>query len=290
MSLLQYGYIRSTSVGSISTSADFGFPPWNPPHKHHVDRDSYKTVSGLWVNQTTAGGVSKDLLLRMPELPDVGNVTLWIGHKSYPLSSATYKDINYEWKNIDNNASTDLNWKADDPDTTDENEADQVRVALVYERQLPSAPENVSVTAPDGEVGTLDVSWDEADKGTFPIECYLVEFRHPSGDIKKRKQSYPGSRGPGKGCGDSPPTSVKRTDLEAGTEYEVLVQALSGDGFSEWSDAETARTTNRGRALGARFVSPRSATTARIGSRSGWSSARRLRTWARTAWRSRAAR
>ncbi len=256
VSLLQYGYIRSTSVGSISTSADFGFPPWNPPHKHHVDRDSYKTVSGLWVNQTTAGVVSKDLLLRMPELPDVGNVTLWIGHKSYPLSSATYKDLNYEWKNIDNNASTDLNWKADDPDTTDENEADQVRVALVYERQLPSAPENVSVTAPDGEVGTLKVSWDAADAGTFPIECYLVEFRHPSGEAKKRKQSYPGSRGTGKGCGGTPPTSVKRTDLEAGTEYKVLVQALSGDGFSEWSDMKTARPTNRGRALGARFVSP----------------------------------
>ena len=48
---------------------------------------------------------------------------------------------------------------------------------------------------------------------------------------------------------------MKRTDLESGTEYEVLVQALSGDGFSEWSHKETART-NRGRALGARFVSP----------------------------------
>ena len=58
VSLIQYGYIRTSSVGSISTSADFGFPPWNPPHKHHVDRDSYKTVSGLWVNQTTAGGVT----------------------------------------------------------------------------------------------------------------------------------------------------------------------------------------------------------------------------------------
>ena len=34
------------------------------------------------------------------------------------------------------------------------------------------------------------------------------------------------------------------------------MQALSGDGFSEWSDAKTAPRTNRGRALGARFVSP----------------------------------
>ena len=116
-------------------------------------------------------------------------------------------------------------------------------MALVYERRLPSAPKNVSVTAPPGEDGTLEVSWDEPDdEGTFPVECYLVEFRHPSGEAKKRKQSYPGSLGPGKGCGDSPPTSVTRTDLETGAQYQVLVQALSGDGFSEWSETKTVRT------------------------------------------------
>ena len=144
----------------------------------------------------------------------------------------------------------------DTPDVTWK-EGDTVTVVLSYERQLPSAPENVQVTAPDGEDGTLEVSWDEPDdEGTFPIECYLVEFRHPSGEAKKRKQSYPGSLGPGKGCGDSPPTSVTRTDLETGVQYQVLVQALSGDGFSEWSDMKTAPPTNRVRGLGARFVSP----------------------------------
>ena len=113
----------------------------------------------------------------------------------------------------------------------------------------------MSVTAPPGEDGTLEVSWDEPDdKGTFPIECYLVEFRHPSGEAKKRKQSYPGSLGPGKGCGDSPPTSVTRTDLETGARYQVLVQALSGDGFSEWSETKTVRTL--GRSLRAWFESP----------------------------------
>ena len=115
-------------------------------------------------------------------------------------------------------------------------------MVLSYERRLPSAPTNVSVTAPEGEDGTLEVSWDEADDGTFPIECYLVEFRHPSGEARDRKQSYPGSLGTGKGCGDSPPTSVKRTDLEPGTEYQVLVQALSGDGYGDWSETKTVRT------------------------------------------------
>ena len=241
-----YGYSESTKFGSISTDADFGFPPWNPPHKHHVDRDGYITVGGIWVNAD-----DESLNLQMPELTDTGNVTLWLGHKRYPLSSETYGISGYSWADVD------LDWEADDPDTTDVDEADKVSVALVYERGLPSAPQNVSVTAPPGEGGTLEVTWEVPELGgTFPIECYLVEFRHPSGDINKRKQSYPGSRGTGKGCGDSPPTSVKRTDLEPGTEYQVLVQALSGDGFSEWSDAKTARTTNRGRALGARFVSP----------------------------------
>ena len=73
---------------------------------------------------------------------------------------------------------------------------------------------------------------------------------------RKASSPIPGSRGPGKGCGKEPPTSVKRTDLEPGVRYEVLVQALSGDGFGEWSDMKTAPRTIRGRALGARFVSP----------------------------------
>ena len=237
------------SIGSITDKNEgkFGFPPWNPPHKHHVDRDGYITVETLWVYDEDG---DRRLNLKMPELPNIGNVTLWIDHKSYSLSSATryYESSSrYEWHNIDDNASTDLDWSEDD----------KVRVVLSYERRLPSAPQNVFVTAPEGEEGTLEVSWEEPEfGGTFPIECYLVEFRHPSDDINKRKQSYPGSRGTGKGCGDTPPTRVKRTDLEPGTEYEVLVQALSGDGYGEWSDAETAPRTNRRRALGARFVSP----------------------------------
>ena len=41
------GYDKSDSFGSISTSADFGYPPWNPPSKHHVDRESYHTVEAI---------------------------------------------------------------------------------------------------------------------------------------------------------------------------------------------------------------------------------------------------
>ena len=227
-------------LGSISTGKKFNYPPWSPPHKHHFDPDYEFLVSQIYHNDselTVQIVGSKNF-----SGTDPGNITLWIRNTSIPLvgfggSSAT--------ETFDVPSGPDLDWE----------EGEKVSVALVYERRLPSAPENVSVTAPDGEVGTLEVSWDAADDGTFPIECYLVEFRHPSGEAKKRKQSYPGSRGTGKGCGDEPPTSVTRTDLEPDVRYEVLVQALSGDGFSEWSDMKTART-SRGRALGARFVSP----------------------------------
>ena len=224
---------ENRSMGSISTSAKFGFPPWSPPHKNHFDRDSYITVKTLWVYDVDG---DRRLTLRMPKLRDIGNVTLWLGHRSYPISSATRyyeSEDRYEWNNIENDDSTDLDWEEDD----------EVKVALVYERALPSAPENVSVTAPRDEDGTLEVSWDEADGGTFPIECYLVEFLHPSGETNRNKQSYPGSRGTGKGCGDSPPTSVKRTDLEAQTRYEVRVQALSGDGYGDWSETIRASRT-----------------------------------------------
>ena len=242
------GYDKSDSYGSISTSADFGYPPWNPPHKHHVDRDSYYTVetiksyeeSGNIVLEVVFSGGEK-IAEKLYSGP--GSVTLWLNQTAYPVSvgGASLNTIQFRTRFSD---TPDVTWKEDD----------EVRVALVYERRLPSAPTNVSVTAPPGEDGTLEVSWDEPEfGGTFPVECYLVEFRHPSGESKKRRQSYPGSLGTGKGCGDEPPTRVRRTDLEPGVQYQVLVQALSGDGFSEWSETKTART--RGRSLRAWFES-----------------------------------
>ena len=46
-----------------------------------------------------------------------------------------------------------------------------------------------------------------------------------------------------------------RTDLEPGVRYQVLVQALSGDGHGDWSEIKTVRTNGR-RTLKARFMSP----------------------------------
>ena len=240
-----FGYEKTSSLGSINTGAKFNYPPWSPPHKHHFDPDYRFAVDGLYFDPT---GGTDHLILEIDDTGgsgiSVGNLTLWIGNTSFPLGSLGGTSLTFGFDIPD---VPDLDWK----------EGDKVRVVLSYERRLPSAPQNVSVMVPPGEGGTLAVSWEEPEfGGTFPIECYLVEFRHPSGDVNKRKQSYPGSRGTGKGCGKEPPTSVKRTDLEPGVRYEVLVQALSGDGFGEWSDMKTAPRTIRGRALGARFVSP----------------------------------
>ena len=240
------GYDKSDSFGSISTSGKFGYAPWNPPHKHHVDRGSYYTVEAINYYVFEGNSILTVAIDNANEIANgPGNVTLWLNNQSVELRSTALFIGGNSWE-----FSSGRDWVP----KLDWSEDDEVKVALVYTRKQPSAPTNVRVTAPPGEDGTLEVSWDAADDGTFPIECYLVEFRHPSGEAKKRKQSYPGSLGPGKGCGDSPPTSVTRTDLETGVQYQVLVQALSGDGYSEWSDMKTART--GGRALGARFVSP----------------------------------
>ena len=135
----------------------------------------------------------------------VGDITLWIRNTPFLVGSLGGAST-CVWFWCSTTDVPDLDWEEDE----------EVSVVLTYTRLLPSEPRNVNVKAPPGEGETLVVSWDEPEhEGTFPIECYLVEFRHPR-DAKKSKQSYPGSRGTGKGCGDEPPTSVKRTEPRTG--------------------------------------------------------------------------
>ena len=216
------GHEPASNYGSFSPEGGFNYPPWNPPRKHYFDPDYEFTVTGLYIDDRDGLNLEMAQAAAFVELP--GNVTLWIRNTPFAVNDAIGGGGLIVWSGYDIDSHPDLAWSEDD----------EVGVVLSYTRELPSAPQNVSVTAPPGEDGTLEVSWDEPDdEGTFPIECYLVEFRHPSGEAKKRKQSYPGSLGPGKGCGDSPPTSVRRTDLETGVQHQVLVQALSGDGYGD---------------------------------------------------------
>ena len=208
------GYDESDSLGSISTSADLYYPPFSPPPKHHFDPESAITVAAI-KSYEDLGDIVLEVSIDGAEATFYGapgNVTLWFNHTAYPFSVAGISGDIIVFRTV----------FADTPDVT-WSEDDEVRVALVYERALPSAPTNVSVTAPRGEDGTLEVSWDEPDVGgTHPIEYYLVEFR-PVGDARRFVRSHvPSSK-----------TSVRRTDLKTGTEYRVLVQALSGDGYGD---------------------------------------------------------
>ena len=134
-----FGY--DSSLGSISTGAKFNYPPWSPPHKHHVDSDYEFTVDGLYIDR----GEDKPILtLEINNADtaniDVGNLTLWIRNTSFPLPDIGGNRNQYSFFVSDE---SDLNWDEDD----------EVKVALVYERAVPSAPENVSVTAPRDETG-----------------------------------------------------------------------------------------------------------------------------------------
>ncbi len=224
---LGYNTASTNSYGSISTDADFNYPPWSPPPKHHFDPDYNFTVAALFLYEQSGVTV---LTLSINDVMTIsgGTATLWIGNTGFPLNEGSgVGSLNFSSLTDHDLDVPDLDWEEDE----------EVSVVLSYERALPSAPKNVRVTAPPGEDGTLSVSWDEPDdEGTFETSHYLVEFR-PVGDARRFVRSHvPSSK-----------TSVRRTDLETGTEYRVLVQALSGDGYG---DPETSTVATRTRAPG----------------------------------------
>ena len=217
------GYDESDSLGSISTAAEFGYPPWNPPPEWNFDRDSWThDLTDLYIETLAGGNKALTLGIGVPSATaEFSSPTLCVdigASNCFPFSSGTCNTGNgfCQWF-----SGVDMNWQ----------EGDTVYVVLTYERELPSAPRNVSVTAPQGEDGTLEVSWNAPVKGgTHPTTHYHVEFRPV--DRRRVKRSYvPSSK-----------TSVRRTDLETGTEYRIRVQALGGDGYGHWSDPKTVTT------------------------------------------------
>ena len=218
------GYDESGAYGSLSTGADFFYPTFAPPPKHHFDPESALTVTSL--RRFADSNSVEQLRLKLAGLGDTGNVTLWIGNKRFPVTVGNYDSTGteYHWP------STALS--ADDPADLVWAAGDQVRVTLVYERARPSAPTYLAVKAPPGEDGTLEVRWEAPDtEGTFPTTHYLVEFL-PVGDPRRVERSYVPVE----------TTSVTRTDLQTGVEYRVHVQALSGDGYG--SEATRTITTH----------------------------------------------
>ena len=79
-----FGYDSDVAnpLGSISTSEQFNYPPWSPPHKHHFDPDYGFTVAQLFIkgNQLTVNVIGAGNFGET----DPGNITLWIRNTSIP--------------------------------------------------------------------------------------------------------------------------------------------------------------------------------------------------------------
>ena len=172
------GYHKREGWGEFSTGREFNYPPWSPPGKHHFDSDYQYTVAALYI--TDAGRLLAELDGGTPNLLNSpGNLTLWIRNTAFPASSGAGSTIVFG--DIDTSEMPDLDWKEDDT----------VRVVLSYERLLPSEPRNVSVTAPDGEVETLDVSWDEAGRTRAPFRSSATSSNSATRAVRPRKESSP---------------------------------------------------------------------------------------------------
>ena len=168
------GYHKDSGWGEISTGGTFNHPPWSPPYKHHVDPDHEFEIDAIYISDAGRLLVEDNFAQVLGGLP--GKLTFWVRTTGFVMTGG-HGGV-FALGSIDTSEMPDLDWEV----------GDEVKVALVYERTLPSAPTNVRVTAPPGEDGTLEVSWGAPDdEGTFPIECYLVEFRHPSGEGQEKK-------------------------------------------------------------------------------------------------------
>ena len=86
------GY-KKDSYGSLSTTTDsntgakFYYPPFSPPPKHNFDPESSISVTSL-TRQVDA--LQETLFLHLTirsRMPNTGNVTLWIGNKSFPMNA-----------------------------------------------------------------------------------------------------------------------------------------------------------------------------------------------------------
>ena len=197
-------------------------PAVPPPKKlkNHFDPDHDSAVAGLYLED---GG---SLVLANDDFRSLatGDVTLWTRNTAFLLKEVSgVAAFNFNSGTGHNVSVPDLNW----------NEGNKVRVALSYERRLASAPKNVLVSAPQGEDGTLEVSWEASNaESTFPTSHYAVEF-HPAGHPRRWvRSSVPSTE-----------TSVRRTDPLTGFEYRVFVQALGGDG--DESDTKTVVTNGK---------------------------------------------
>ena len=78
---------------------------------------------------------------------------------------------------------------------------------------------------------TLRVTW-TTPQSNVTISEYHVQFRRTGTEFWGSQVAITGS----------PPNSANLTGLDAGTEYDVRVRAVSAAGKGEWSEVQTERT------------------------------------------------
>ena len=101
-----------------------------------------------------------------------------------------------------------------------------VTITVTDVNEPPPAPDAPSVTrSASASTSTLDVAWTAPDTtGRPPITSYVISYRK-KGESEAREQSL-----------NSPRLTTSITGLEAGTIYQVSIQALNDEGASPWSD------------------------------------------------------
>ena len=106
--------------------------------------------------------------------------------------------------------------------------------ALSHNLQVPSQVTDVTLSK---EVThgrpTLRVTW-TTPQSNVTISEYHVQFRRSGTEFWGSQVTITGS----------PPYSANLTGLDAGTEYNVRVRAVSAAGEGEWSEVQTERTFN----------------------------------------------
>ena len=99
--------------------------------------------------------------------------------------------------------------------------------------QAPSQVTGVSLSKVVRQgIATLRVTW-TAPQSDVNISQYIVQHRRNGSTSWGNTQSVPGSLSA---------TSAVLTGLDAGTEYNVRVRAVSSAGYGEWSVEQTGRT------------------------------------------------
>ncbi len=122
-------------------------------------------------------------------------------------------------------------------------DAVRLEIGVNDQSEAPSAPTSPTVRATEGEITSLDVSWNPPANAGPPITSYNVQYRR-----RGSTEDFSSDAVPDTVAGTSTTISGVNANsdntpwLMRGTRYEVRVQAVNEDGTSLWSSLGTGST------------------------------------------------